>query len=216
MSAPEFESVLDFPELPSLPEGPYSTLMADPPWAYDDEMPGPGRGSSSHYDTLHYGTVMGMAPQLRKVTAPSAHLYLWTTNSFMEEALGIADAWGFDQKTVITWVKVKDEPRGLPHERDFSVDVEERIGMGHYFRNVTEHILFCTKGNLGTNENNVPNYFFAERSEHSRKPEKGYRLAEIQSPEPRLELFSRSNRRGWDAWGDETQLDASLEEYAPE
>jgi N6-adenosine-specific RNA methylase IME4 len=208
--------MIEFPNLPPIPDGQYRTLMADPPRVYDDDMPGPGRGSSSHYDTLHYGTVLGMAPQIRKVTAPSAHLYLWTTNSFMEEALQIANAWGFDQKTIITWFKVQEEPRELPHERDFSVDVKERIGMGHYFRNVTEHILFCVKGNLGVQENNIPNFFFAERDEHSRKPDKAYRLAEIQSPKPRLELFSRSNRSGWDTWGDETQLDASLDEYATE
>lgn len=208
--------MVEFPELPPMPEGPYRTLMVDPPWAYDDDMPGPGRGSSSHYDTLHFGTVLGMAPQIRNVTTPSAHLYLWTTNSFMEEAIQIAKAWGFVQKTIITWVKVQEEPRGLPHEREAPVEIKERIGMGHYFRNVTEHILFCVKGNLSTEENNIPNVFFAEREEHSQKPDKAYRLAELQSPEPRLELFSRGNRAGWDTWGDETQPDASLDDYASE
>lgn len=206
----------EFPTIPPLPEGPYKTLMVDPPWAYDDDMPGPGRGSSSHYDTLHDGFVLGMAPQIQEITSPSAHLYLWTTNSFMEEALNIAKAWGFDQKTIITWVKVQDEPRGLPHGRDGEITIQERIGMGHYLRNVTEHMLFCTKGNLSTSRNDVPNVMFAERSEHSAKPEKAYELVEVLSPKPRLDMFSRIRRTGWDAWGDETPQDSQLEEFSSE
>lgn len=187
--------------------------MVDPPWAYDDDMPGPGRGSNSHYDTLHFGTIMGMAPQVREITAPTAHLYLWTTNSFMREAMEISQAWGFEQKTIITWLKVKDEPRGLPHTRNRPTEIEERIGMGHYLRNVTEHILFCTKGNLSTSRNDVPNIFFAERDEHSRKPDKAYTLAEDLSPSPRLDMFSRTKRAGWDVWGDEAPLDSDLDDF---
>lgn len=205
--------MVDFPRIPPLPENDYKTLMVDPPWAYDDDMPGPGRGSNSHYDTLHYGTVLGMAPQIRKVTASSAHLYLWTTNSFMQEAMEIAEAWGFDQKTIITWVKVKDEPRGLPHERDEPVEIEERIGMGHYLRNVTEHILFCAKGNRSTSRNDVPNVFFAERDQHSAKPDKAYSLAKELSSEPMLDMFSRTKRAGWDVWGDETPPDSELDDF---
>lgn len=208
--------MLRFPTLPPLPDGQFKTVMVDPPWAYDDDMPGPGRGSNSHYDTLHYGTVLGMAPQIQQATAPSAHLYLWTTNSFIQEALEIAEAWGFDQKTIITWVKVTEEPRGLPHQRDHSVNVKERIGMGHYLRNVTEHMLFCTKGNLSTELDTVPNVFYAERGQHSVKPNKAYELVEELSPEPRLDMFSRRKRKGWEIWGDETPDDKSLDEYTSE
>lgn len=208
--------MLDFPTLPPLPDGPFKTIMVDPPWAYDDDMPGPGRGSNSHDDTLHYGTIVGMAPQVRQATASSAHLYLWTTNSFLEEALEISGAWGFDQKTLITWIKVQEEPHGLPHERDSPITVKERIGMGHYLRNVTEHLLFCAKGNLSTNSNSIPNVIFAERGEHSAKPAKAYRLAEELSPGPRLEMFSRRMRKGWEVWGDETPHDSSLDEFSPD
>jgi N6-adenosine-specific RNA methylase IME4 len=131
----------------------------------------------------------------------------------MDEALAIAEAWGFDHKTIITWVKVTDEPHSLPHERDHSVEVNERIGMGHYLRNVSEHMLFCAKGNLSTAQNNVPNVFFAERGEHSAKPDKAYRLAEVLSPAPRLDMFSRSKRKGWQVWGDETPPETSLDGY---
>lgn len=205
--------MVEFPTLPPLPDNEYKTLMVDPPWAYDDDMPGPGRGSSSHYDTLHFGTILGMAPQIREITSPTAHLYLWTTNSFMREALLVANEWGFEQKTVITWVKVKDEPGGLPHTRNGQVGIEERIGMGHYLRNVTEHILFCTKGNLSTNRSDVPNVFFAERKRHSEKPDKSYDLAEELSPAPRLDMFSRKRRAEWDLWGDEAPPDSDLSDF---
>jgi N6-adenosine-specific RNA methylase IME4 len=208
--------MVSFPRLPDLPDGQYKTVMADPPWAYDDDLPGPGRGSSSHYDTLHFGTVMGMGPQIRKVTAPQAHLYLWTTNSFMQEALQVANAWGFDQKSIITWVKVQDEPQGLPNERDHPVSVYERLGMGNYLRNTTEHILFCVKGRMGVDLNTAPTHFFAERTEHSAKPAKSYKLAEALSPEPRIDLFSRTSRSGWDVWGKETPDDASLADFPAE
>lgn len=208
--------MVSFPSFPDLPDGEFKTIVADPPWAYDDDLPGPGRGSSSHYDTLHYGTVMGMGPQIRAISAGHAHLYLWTTNSFMQEALDVAHAWGFDQKSIITWVKVTDEPSSLPHERDQPTSVKERIGMGNYLRNTTEHLLFCVKGTRGVALNNVPTHFFAERSEHSAKPEKSYRLVEALSPGPYIDLFSRMQRSGWENWGDETPNDATLSDFTDE
>jgi len=147
--------------------------------------------------------MMGMAPQIREVTDANIHLYLWTTNSFLAEALDIAREWGFTVKTNITWVKVLDAPDTLPHERDGPVEVRREFGMGHYLRNSTEQLLFCTKGNLGTDANDAVTHFFAETEEHSAKPAKAYRLAEYLSDGPRLELFSRRDRDGWDVWGDE-------------
>ncbi|MFC7047014.1 MT-A70 family methyltransferase [Halobacteriaceae archaeon GCM10025711] len=173
--------MVSFPSLPDLPDGEFKTVMADPPWAYEDDLPGPASDGASD-EPLHYGTVMGMGPQIRKVTAPHAHLYLWTTNYFMAEALAVADAWGFDQKSIITWVKVTDEPTGLPHERDGPATVKEHIGRGNYLRNTTEHMLFAVKGSRGVALNSVPSHFFAERTERRSKPEKAYRLAEQLSP----------------------------------
>lgn len=205
--------MISFPTLPDLPDREYKTVMADPPWAYDDDLPGPARGSNSHYDTLHYGTVMGMGPQIREITSSHAHLYLWTTNSFIQESIRVAEEWGFDQKSIVTWIKVQDEPYGLPHERDQAVNIIERIGMGNYLRNTTEHLLFCVKGTRGVELNNVPTHFFAERDEHSSKPTKAYRLVESLSPAPRIDLFSRTQRKGWDGWGDETPDNAALSDF---
>lgn len=203
------DAALDFPTLPPLPKRSYKTLKIDPPWAYRDDLPGPGRGSNSHYDTLHADTVAGMAPQIRKATASSAHAYMWVTNSFLKEGLEILDAWGFEYKTQITWVKVVDEPSTLPFERDEPAEIKGRIGMGHYTRNTTEHLLLGVKGRKGTNRDDVPGHFFAERGEHSAKPEKAYRLVEELSDGPRLEMFGRRARDGWDVWGDEAPDDVA-------
>jgi Transcriptional activator, adenine-specific DNA methyltransferase len=193
---------IPFPSLPPIPDGQYRTVLADPPWAYDDDLPGPKRGSSAHYDTLHAKTVAGMGPQIRKITDGNCHLYLWVTNSFLAEGLEIMATWGFDHKTMITWVKVTEEPAGLPHERE-DATVRPRIGMGHYFRNATEHLLFGVKGNLRTASKVPANVFFAERNDHSSKPEKSYALIEEMSQGPRIELFARGQRDGWDSWGAE-------------
>lgn len=201
------EEWLTFPSMPRIPDRQYKTVVADPPWAYDDDLPGGGRGANAHYDTLHYGSVMGMGPQVQKVTALSAHLWLWTTNSFLDESFDVARSWGFDPKTLVTWVKVTDEPETLPHERDEPISVNERIGMGHYLRGVTEHCLFATKGNRSTNRNDAPNVVFAERDEHSAKPDKVYRLIESLSDGPYIDLFSRNERDGWTVWGDEVDVE---------
>lgn len=194
---------IPFPEFAPLPDENYRTVVADPPWAYDDTLPGDTRGAESHYETLPTGMIAGMGPQIRAATAPSAHLYLWCTNGFVADAHDVAEAWGFDPKTLVTWVKVLDEPSTLPHERDDSFEVVPRIGMGHYFRNTTEHMLFATKSNRSTNRNDTPTHFFAERTEHSAKPTKAYRLVEAMSDGPYLELFARNERENWDVWGKE-------------
>jgi N6-adenosine-specific RNA methylase IME4 len=193
-----------FPRLSDLPDGTYRTIVADPPWSYDDGLPGSGqRGADSHYDTLPWQMVAGMAPQISEVADSHAHLWLWCTNSFIVEAHQIAEAWGFDPKTLVTWVKVLNAPIELPPERESAVPVKERIGMGHYLRNTTEHLLFASKGNLGTERSDMPTHFFAERAEHSSKPEKSYRLISEMSEGPYLELFARDSREGWDVWGNE-------------
>lgn len=172
------------PSFPPLPDRGYRTIAADPPWRYDDSLPGPGRGASSHYDTLTPDAVAALGPSIRSITAPHAHAYLWITNSFIPDGKRILEAWGFEYKTLLTWKK-------------------PQMGMGHYYRNFTEHIMFGVKGGLSTNRDDAPNVLEAPRSDHSRKPAEAYELIESQSPTPRLNLFARNDRSGWDSWGDE-------------
>jgi N6-adenosine-specific RNA methylase IME4 len=121
----------------------------------------------------------------------NAHLYLWTTNAFMREAFEVTEAWGFSQKTILTWCKTKSN--GQPS-----------MAMGYYFRGATEHCLFSVKGKLRLKVRNLPTAFLWPRiKRHSQKPEAFYDMVEVASPGPRLELFARRFRIGWTVWGDE-------------
>lgn len=165
---------------PPLPQGKFRTIYADPPWPFDDTAT---RGAAeNHYPTMSIAEICALP--VSDLAADDAHLYLWTTNSHLHDAFHVAAAWGFEYKTLITWVK-------------------PQIGLGHYFRGATEHILFCVRGDLPMSQVGERNWFEAPRQEHSRKPALFYDLIERCSPGPRLELFARTKRAGWVAWGNE-------------
>jgi N6-adenosine-specific RNA methylase IME4 len=179
----------------------YRTIVADPPWRYSATSaakPQPGRSSrmvEGHYPTLSMEEVAALP--VREMAADSAHLYLWITNpriygnqkdsggrGFMP--IDIVLAWGFEYTTLLTWVKT-----GAP-------------GMGFYFRGMTEHCIFATRQKCPIpSEIRESNIITAARSRHSEKPDAFMDLVERVSPEPRIELFSRRARFGWDTWGDE-------------
>jgi N6-adenosine-specific RNA methylase IME4 len=133
---------------------------------------------------------------------PKSHLYLWTPNALIAEALQIMKAWGFTYKTNIVWMKVRKD--GKPDGR----------GVGFYFRNVTELILFGTKGNLRTLQpgRSQVNTIISRKEEHSRKPDAQYKLIRACSPGPYLELFARKKVEGWTSWGNQAE---SYEEERP-
>lgn len=183
-----------------MPDLRYRTIVADPPWLYDGDGPR-GLKKDGTKDqgvgtrTLRYG---GMPiAELCALDVPSeddAHLYLWTTNAFMVEAHDLARSWGFKVKTILTWTKT--------HHGDM-----DRVSMktGYYFRGATEHALFCVKGSLPLQtKRGLPTGFLWPRAPHSVKPEAFYDLVEEASPAPRLEMFSRRARLGWDTWGDQS------------
>jgi N6-adenosine-specific RNA methylase IME4 len=120
----------------------------------------------------------------------NAHLYLWTTDAFIVQAHQIAQAWGFEVKNIITWVKGRNEER-------------LHIGVGFYFRHATEHILFSVRGSLPVLNHDQPNVFFAPRHDHSEKPAAFYDMVMHMSPPPYLDVFARCQRFGFDTWGDE-------------
>lgn len=182
---------------------PYSTVVADPPWPYDTATGGAALPHSVKrnglvargVDDMGFST-MSMADlhalPVGLLAAANAHLYLWTTNSFMAEAHELARSWGFAPKTILTWVKVhQDDPT--------------RVSMktGYYFRGATEHALFCVRGSLrlSTSEG-IPTAFLWPRiGQHSVKPPPFGDLVEKCSPGPYVELFARAPRLGWDSWG---------------
>jgi N6-adenosine-specific RNA methylase IME4 len=121
------------------------------------------------------------------------HLYLWTTNAFLEEAHRLAKTWGFTPRTVLTWVKGRVQ----------AGRVIQQIGLGHFYRNTTEHVLFCVRGKLDVLNHDAPTAFIAERHNHSEKPAAFYDMVQHMSPPPYLDVFARVQRFGWDTWGDE-------------
>jgi N6-adenosine-specific RNA methylase IME4 len=183
---------------------PYRTIVADRPWPYADA--GNDHGAISRCikrdGTLARGVaqmgygVMSIddlcALTVASIAARDAHLYLWTTNSFMEEAHRIVKAWGFTPKTILTWVKV--------HQDDPS-----RVSMktGYYFRGATEHAIFAVRGSqpLLTDEGIPTAHLWPRIGTHSVKPAAFGDLVERCSPGPYVELFARNQRLGWDTWG---------------
>lgn len=205
---PEGSDVVRTPEFPDFRDRGYQTVLADPPWPYGDSLPSDGvRGAGEHYDLLDVGHIAGLGRAVNEVTAGNAHCYIWSTGSFLDDAYHVMREWGFTPKTVITWVKPTSADEALPHERDGPARVTPRMGMGQYFRNCVEFMVFGVKGSLNLQRDDLHTVFFAERTDHSAKPEKSFRLIEQASPAPRLELFGRRDRPGWDVWGDEVSDD---------
>lgn len=181
------------------PRGGVACVAADPPWPYDDRLPGRGRGAAKHYDLMTVKDIGLLGLALRPKLADNVHLYLWTTNAFLPEAWQVARLWGFNPKTLLTWVKTRSGSSELP-ARELSGRLQ--IGMGHYFRNCTEHVVFAVRGRLPPAHRGLPTVFFAPRTQHSVKPDAAYEIFEAMTPPgPRLDMFARRRRPGWTAWG---------------
>lgn len=174
-------------------EGQYSTILADPPWQFQNRT---GKMAPEHRRLLRYPTMelkeIAALPVSRMAAAKS-HLYLWVPNALLQEGLQVMEAWGFTYKSNLVWYKIRKD--GGPDGR----------GVGFYFRNVTELILFGVRGSmrtLGPGRTQV-NLLNTRKREHSRKPDEIYDLVESCSPGPYLELFARFKREGWHQWGNE-------------
>jgi N6-adenosine-specific RNA methylase IME4 len=133
-----------------------------------------------------------------KVAADNSHLYLWVPNALLQDGLEVMKAWGFTYKSNLVWYKTRKD--GGPDGR----------GVGFYFRNVTELLLFGIRGSMRTLPpgRRMVNLLPMRKREHSRKPDEFYEILEQCSPAPRLELFARHPREGWVQWGDELQFGA--------
>lgn len=173
--------------------GSYSTILADPPWQFQNRT---GKVAPEHRRLLRYPTLTLeeiMALPVSEVASEKSHLYLWVPNALLLEGLRVMEAWGFTYKTNVVWYKVRKD--GGPDGR----------GVGFYFRNVTELILFGVRGSLRTLQpgRTQVNLFSTRKREHSRKPDEVFDIIEECSPGPYLELFARFRREGWDQWGNE-------------
>ena len=201
----------------TLPCGPFATVVADPPWDYSRKLSAGGtsgyspvhpsrggnRGAANHYSTLSLEELTQLP--VERAVADQAHLYLWTTGAFIVEAHELAEAWGFRPKGVIPWIKVKKDAGRHVAAADGDLHAALRMGMGLYVRWASEFVVFAVRGKLPALRHDVTGVIFAERTRHSRKPDELYRLVEAVSPGPRLELFAREGRAGYEVWGNEIQ-----------
>ncbi len=188
----------DIAPLPTI-EGGFQTVLADPPWRFMNRT---GKVAPEHKRLDRYGTMeLDEIKQLPvgDVTAKDAHLYLWVPNALLPEGIEVMQAWGFRYVSNVIWAKRRKD--GGPDGR----------GVGFYFRNVTEPILFGVKGSMRTlaPARSTVNMIETRKREHSRKPDEQYDLIESCSPGPYLEMFARYAREGWSAWGNES--DAEIE-----
>lgn len=173
--------------------GTFSTILVDPPWRFANRT---GKMAPEHRRLHRYRTLtieeIKALPVGVHARKPS-HLYLWVPNALLAWGLEVMEAWGFTYKTNIVWYKVRKD--GGPDGR----------GVGFYFRNVTELLLFGVKGHLRTLDpgRTQVNVLLTRKREHSRKPEEIYKIIEACSPGPYLELFARDRIAGWAQWGDE-------------
>jgi len=179
----------------------FATVMADPPWRFANRT---GKMAPEHKRLSRYGTMTLdsiKALPVGEIAASPAHLYLWCPNAMLPEGLAVMQAWGFNYKSNIVWHKVR---------KDGGSDGR---GVGFYFRNVTELILFGVRGKnartLAPGRSQV-NFLATRKREHSRKPDEQYDIIEACSAGPYLELFARGKRRGWSVWGNQAS-----ESYAP-
>ena len=186
----------DAPPLPSVVGG-FSTILADPPWRFTNRT---GKVAPEHrrldrYSTMSLEAIMAL--DVASVASANAHLYLWVPNALLPDGLAVMQAWGFRYVSNLVWAKRRKD--GGPDGR----------GVGFYFRNVTELLLFGVRGSLRTLApgRSQVNMIETRKREHSRKPDEQYDLIESCSPGPHLELFARHPRPGWVVWGDESSED---------
>jgi N6-adenosine-specific RNA methylase IME4 len=172
----------------------FTTLLADPPWQFINRT---GKMAPEHRRLRRYSTLSTddiAALPIASVADERAHLYLWVPNALLPDGLRVLQAWGFAYKTNIVWEKVRKD--GGPDGR----------GVGFYFRNVTELLLFGVRGKnmrtLAPGRRQV-NFLATRKREHSRKPDEQYDLIEACSAGPYLELFARGERDNWASWGDQ-------------
>jgi N6-adenosine-specific RNA methylase IME4 len=184
----------------------FATILADPPWQFTNRTGkmAPEHKRLSRYPTMSLEEIKDLP--VKSIVRDTAHLYLWVPNALLPDGLEVMNHWGFSYKTNLIWYKVRKD--GGP----------DRRGVGFYFRNVTEVILFGVRGKNprtlrpGRSQENI---ISTQKREHSRKPDEQYSLIESCSPGPYLELFARGPRENWTVWGNQSdEYEPTWETYA--
>ena len=186
-----------FEEMTASINGRFGTILADPPWRFSNRT---GRVAPEYrrlhrYQSLPFEEIVRLP--VSELALETGHLYLWVPNALLREGLEVMKFWGFEYKTNLVWHKVRKD--GGPDGR----------GVGFYFRNVTELVLFGVRGAIRTSKagRTQVNIMRTQKREHSRKPDELYDIIESCSPGPYLELFARHDRDGWIQWGNQLGVD---------
>ena len=178
--------------IPNAPK--FRTIVADPPWAKNQTSGSKGSygGAINHYPLMDIQRIRDMP--VSQLADEDAHLYLWVTNSNIDEGLEVVKAWGFRYITVFHWIKPK-------------------LGVGNYLRNASETCIFAVRGKLPPKNRTQINWLISYPTEHSEKPREFASIVERVSPEPYLELFCRkrpASAEKWYCWGNETEGGADI------
>lgn len=171
-------------EPPPMPSGPYRVIVSDPPWHYGKRV-----GDVTHRGDLPYPSMTTeaiCALPVESIAHDDAVLWLWTTNAHMRDAYDVIEAWAFEPKTILTWVK-------------------DQVGLGDWLRGQTEHCILAVRGKPVVTLTNQTTVLRAPRREHSRKPDEFYALVEALCPGSKVEMFCRTPREGWARWGAEAE-----------
>ena len=176
----------------------YSALVIDPPWKYELRVTDKSHRNKIPYSSMSFEEISDLP--IAQLAAPDGCvMFLWFTNNHMIEAAKLIEAWGFTHKGILTWEKISKKGN-------------TRLGVGHWFRNSTEHCAIATKGKVlsfashSAIARKTTNLIKAERREHSRKPDEFYRLVEEVCTDSKLEMFARQRRQGWDCLGDQVDM----------
>lgn len=166
----------------------YGTIYADPPWLYDNQ--GTRAATGNHYNGLTVDQLCELP--IRQLAADDAHLHLWTTNAFIFDCPRIFEAWGFEYRSALVWVK-------------------PQLGIGNYWRNSHEYLLTAIRGNAKRfNDRSLKSWIECDRGAHSAKPEMVRHMIERASTGPYLELFGRLPAPNWTVWGNQVSSDLLL------
>lgn len=174
------------------PTNRYGCIVVDPPWPSMHQRSTYHRGKPErHYSTMAVEDIAAL--NVNSLAANDAHLWVWGVNRILGDAYTVVSAWGFTPMSLLTWCKPGP-------------------GMGYYLRNNTEHCVFATRGKPMVPDKKISSSWFQwPRLRHSQKPAEFFEIVESISPGPRLEMFARSARQGWDAWGDQAPAAVRLE-----
>jgi len=163
-----------------MPKGPFRVIAIDPPWRYDKQNMGENRRGEVPYPDMTVEEICGLP--VPEIAHEDCILWLWTTNAHLRNAYRVLDAWGFQEKTILTWVK-------------------DRMGLGDWLRGISEHCILAIRGEPTVTLTNQTTVLQAPRREHSRKPDEFYDMIEELCPGSKVELFARQKRDGWMTWG---------------